>query len=65
MLTDAGSAIGGLIDIRTDAELAAMPAETHGPKAVETLCMRHGIAYKRLPALAAAPAATEVSEKVH
>lgn len=48
--------IGGLIDIRTDAELGALPESTHGPKIVETLCARHGIAYKRLPALAAAPA---------
>jgi hypothetical protein len=54
-----GVAIGGLIDIRTDAELQAMPDNTHGPKAVETLCVQHGIVYKRLPALAAAPAANQ------
>lgn len=50
-----GGTIGGLIDIRTEAELAAMPVDTHGANAMQTLCMRHGITYKRLPALAAAP----------
>ena len=58
-----GGTIGGLIDIRTDDELAAMPDGTHGPKAVETLCVQHGITYKRLPALAAAPAVHPVHGK--